>query len=354
MTVSALDRSFLLRYNIFIDCMEVFMVGLSKADLIENAVELLSKGSATRKGFSESFKISLASAGEIASSLISLGIAREYSKKNASRGRRTGILTLAERSAFAVAQIFPDMIDTKFFGYGLTTLEEDIFELRDPLFIDDLFSVYFMRISERVPSLNGICLVCDGIPCGDFFSCTGNPSLDLLPIGEIAREYLKECVIMLENKDVWSIAESDGINAVITERGENLFFRLLQNGSPVCGRRGHIANIGLLRSAGGTLISSRLRFARDSREYVSALAELLHTVILLCAPDRIYFSSDRYRTGYSLVGSVYELLSIEYDMPESLIGPLLIGEKGLNPNMPRLRKHLRSHCIKKLLANTEK
>lgn len=348
-----LDRILHLRYNILIDLSEVLMIERSLADLTEKAIEVLMTGSSSRKALAESLGISHAAAGEIASLLLSLGIAREYSKRSASRGRRVGILTLAERPAFAVARILPDMISTEFFGYGLDTVQDENFELSDPLFLDDLFSVYFMRIAERVPPLRGICLVCDGIPSGDCFSCTGNPSLDLLPIVPIAREYLGECVIMLENKDAWSVTETDGVSAVITDRDGSLFFRLLQNGIPVCGSRGHIGDVGLIRGVDGTTISSRLRFAGDPQEYVFALSELLHTVILLCAPDRICFTSDKYRTVDSLAGSVYEYLSVEYDMPESRAGIILTGKNGLDPTMPRLRRYLRSYCIGGLIEKFE-
>lgn len=326
--------------------MEVHTVKESKSDKYIKITEILDLGHNNRKDLAEALNISLSGINNLLSDLKVFGVIREYQVKSPSAGRRSTNICLRSEPVFAVARIFPDKIVTSFFGFNLSISDTFSQSFTDPLFIDDCLISYFRMLYNSFPKLRQLYITADSLSDGNSFYGCANRNLDGLPIADMASEFMKNTIITLENQSRFIPDETDGMNAVISEYCGSVSVALIYNGKQISDK---VRAIGEMTDRDGRVFNIRIKYSAMVDDYVTVLASLIDEIISLVKIDRIYFSSDRYRSAMIVTNEIVSHLILEYGHNHITLPRFItVAHDTVAPD--RLRRHIREGFIRSVIC----
>lgn len=317
----------------------------SVIDKVNGIIEMLDSGASDRKRISDILGISTSAVSTLTGEMRSHGIIGEYTKKDSAvAGKGTVNLYLRSDPVFAVCRIYPDKISTVFFGYNLKIVDKLCQSIAEPLFLDDCLISYFRLLRQNYPKLRHVCITADGRCDNGIFRDCSIRGLKGLPVADFASEFLHEAYITVENSSLWIPDHADGMNAVISEYLGTVSLSLIYNGDVISSK---CVRIGDCSDTDGRIHNSKIRFAKDTHEYVSAVSSIIDSLLSLVDVDRIYLSLSRYNSVQTVFNEIesYLMLSRKYSYSDL---PQFIRTDSETVATGRLLSHIRHEYIMRI------
>ena len=273
-------------------------------DKITRTIDVLDRSSCTRNTIAENIGISLSSVNTVVNELKSARVIGEFSSSDRSPGRNQGILHLRNEPVFAFADISESKIITTVFGFGLDIKNVFSYGINDPVFFDDSLLSYFRTLSGIRPKFKYLFITSAGIPQDGFFSGTGISNLDNVPICSIAKEFLYDTKIILDNKADYICEDTSGVYAIINDSDGMLNIEIFSDGRSISSRYITPELYGNTSGSFATLYKNRLKYAASFPEYTDTLVHITDTLTSFISFDRIYYYTDRYSSVDLLVNEI--------------------------------------------------
>jgi len=184
-------------------------------------------------------------------------------------------------------------------------------DINDPLFFDDSITEHLRLLRDAAP--NPICcaVIAEGTADGGCFLNAYPRQLSGLPVKDLFAVFFPKTVVFLESSPLWNLPERDRFSAYLSDNDSSLRLSLIY-GDSVLSVGGVGRNVGDVVDSLGRTISSAIKFARNSEEYITAMARAVEAVLSFSAPTTLCISQNRYRATREILRRIEEKLITDH------------------------------------------